>query len=102
MTRAAIVRNDCQLFTNEMCDDTPPVRVGAMFPKINSLPRAKRKSSCDEGNAQVHRCERRAHVGGHIILSFSRMPEEPVAVRNEAFKEALQVTADLRIGIFLY
>lgn len=80
---------------------TPTVRGGAMFPKVDSLPRSERELRLRNGNAQVHRREHRPDVSRHIVAAFSGMLKEPVSVGNEARKESLQVPPNFRVRVFL-
>src|SRR6185295_8773890 len=81
--------------------DLSRVWVCAMFPQIDSLPRAERKPSTIQWDAEVHARQGRPHVRRHIVLAFRRVLKKWIAVANEARKESLEVSADVRVCIFL-
>ena len=72
-----------------------------MLPEVDALPRAKRHFSVCDRNRKVHRRQGSADVGGHVIVAFSGMNEEPIAIRHQAGKEFLQIAPHIRVGIFL-
>ena len=78
-----------------------PMRMMAMFPEVNALPRAQRQLAPLERNAEIHRGQRRAHVSWHVVFAFSGMPENWIAIRREPRKQALQVALYFGIGILL-
>ena len=37
----------------------------------------------------------------HVIVTLDRVNEEGVAIRNQPLEEGLEISADIRIGVFL-
>src|SRR5256885_7722852 len=89
------------LFAQEMDSHAAAMRMMAMFPEVNPLPGAQRQLAAFERDAEIHRGKRRAHVRRHVILAFSRMPENWVAIRRKPRKQTLQVALYFRISILL-
>ena len=77
------------------------MRMMAVFPEVNPLPRPQRQLAPLERNAEIHRGKRRAHVSWHVVFAFSGMPENWIAIRREPRKQALQVALYFGIGILL-
>ena len=84
-----------------MDQDVSPVRMRAMFPEINSLPRAQGEFAFDDGHAQVHTGQHGPDVGGHIIIALGVVLEERVSIRHQPGKESFQVVAHFGVSIFL-
>ena len=81
--------------------DRSPVRMAAMFPKVNSLPCAQLQSAAAEGNGEVDAGERGTNVGGHVVGAFGGVDEEAVAIGNELCEECFEIAAHVRVGVFL-
>jgi len=73
----------------------------SMLPKINSLPGTECQPPVSDGYRKICGRERGADMSGHIIFTLGGVHEEPVTILYEAPKEALQVTADIRVGVLL-
>jgi hypothetical protein len=72
-----------------------------MFPKVDALPGPQRQATTGHRHRKTDGRQRSTHVSRHIILTFSGVNKQPVTVRYQSTKEALQVSADIRIGVFL-
>ena len=90
-----------ELLTEEMEGNAAAVGMVAMFPEINALPGAEGEMAAFEGNAEVDGGKRRADVSGHVVFPFGGVLEDRITVRREAGKDAFEVAAHFRIGIFL-
>src|SRR3989442_883661 len=84
-----------------MDSHTASMRMMAVFPEVNPLPRAQRQLATLERNAEIHRGKRRAHMSWHVVLAFSGMPENWVAIRCEPRKQTFEVVLHFGIGILL-
>lgn len=84
-----------------MYRDAPGVGMLAMLPNINPLPCPQGKFATVDGDAQVHRRQSGANMSGHIIITLGSVFEDIIAVRNQAFEEAFEVSPDFRVGILL-
>ena len=89
------------LFANNMGRHAARMRVMAMFPNINALPGAEGRLATNDGNAEVHRGQRRANVRRHVVLALARVLKQRVAIGNQPRKKSLQIAAHFRVGIFL-
>ena len=59
------------------------MRVRAVFPQINSLPRAEREFAVRNRNGHVHGRERGADVRGHVVVAFGGVIEDCIAIGHE-------------------
>src|SRR5687768_4737747 len=84
-----------------MHDDSPSVRATAMFPDVNPLPGSECQSAIRNGDAHVYSRQSCAHVSRHVVVSFSGMDEERVAIGHEPLKECLEIATHIRVGILL-
>jgi len=73
----------------------------AVFPEVDSLPGSQREAPVRDGDGEVHGGQGGANVRRHVIVSFDRMPEERITVGHETGEESFQITAHVRVGIFL-
>jgi len=78
------------------------MRLAAMFPDVDALPRSKRKPAPLNRQTHVHGGERRPDVGGHVVVAFDRVREDRVAIGYEALEEPLEIAPDVRVRIFLH
>lgn len=77
------------------------MRRGAMLVEINALPRAEHQSSALNRNAQRRGRECGAHVRGHVVRAFARVPKQRIAVRHEALKKSFEIALHFGIGVLL-
>jgi hypothetical protein len=75
------------LFTNEVQHHPARVLDMAMFPQVNALPRAQRKASAAQRQAEVHGGERGADVCRHVVRTLAGVDKKRVAVGHEALKK---------------
>jgi hypothetical protein len=68
--------------------DVTRMSAQAVFPKVNSLPRAERQPAFAHRNAQVHRRKRRADVRRHVIIALQRVFKKRITVWDEPLKNA--------------
>ena len=73
----------------------------AVFPQINSLPGSQRELAGVNREGEVHRRQRGADVGGHVVVAFGGVGEQRVAVAHEPCKKGGEVAAHVRVGVFL-
>src|SRR6476646_5112231 len=74
----------------------PPV-----LPEMDPLPGAEREPAMAERDRELGRREGGAHVGRHVVGAFVAMAKERVAVGNEAREEAVEIGANVRVGVLL-
>jgi len=78
------------------------MRPKPVLPKIYALPCTQHEEPATERNRKLHRRQRRADVGGHVIRALVAVPEERIAIRNEAGQETFEISPHVRIGILLH
>ena len=84
-----------------MDKDFARVRMGAVLPKINTLPCAQGKLSVLEWNGQMNRGQGGADMGCHVIISLGPVHKPGIAIHHKLAKKHVQITTHIRIGIFL-
>ena len=84
-----------------MDGDPTPVWVGAVFPNVNALPGAEHQATPADRDAEIDCCECGAYMRRHIIVTFSRMFKQPVAIRHQPPKEPFQIAPYFRVCILL-
>jgi len=80
--------------------DLAPVPVVPVFKHIDPLPRAQREAAALKWNRELGLCQGSLDMCRHVVGSLGSMPIRAVKGRYSAEK-ILQVTTDIRIGIFL-
>jgi hypothetical protein len=88
-------------FADEVQRHAAGVRVRAMFPEINSLPRPQRELTGAHGQRKIHGRQRGANVRGHVVLALGGVNEQRIAIRHEPREKGVEVAAHVGIGIFL-
>ena len=79
----------------------PALAPVTMFKKVNALPGSQRQPASKNRDRQIRRRQGRAHMGGHIVVTFGRVDKKPVAIRNQAAEKSLQIAPDIRVRILL-
>jgi hypothetical protein len=69
--------------------------------QIDALPSSQGEPSAHDRNAELYAGQRRSDMGWHIVIAFVGMPIPPRLLRRRAFKECLEIRADLRRGVLL-
>ena len=100
-TQVAVSRHGRTGVAEDVDDDGSAVRGAPVFPEVYALPRPKAQPAIRYGDAQVYGGQGGPDVRWHVIGSFDRVFEQPIAVGYESIEEALEVRADIGIGIFL-
>ena len=99
---SAIARRSWRvLFPDKMCRNLARVPRAAVFPNINSLPRAECETTGLKRDAEIHRSQRGANVRRHIVIALRSVNENRIAVGNESLEKCVEIAADIRIGILL-
>ena len=84
-----------------MDDHLSRVRCLSVFPNIDPLPGSQTKPPASDGNREIHRGQRRPHMGRHIVSTFRRVVEQAVSIRNEPLEETLKIQPYFRVGVLL-
>jgi hypothetical protein len=82
--------------------DLARVAAPAVLPQGDALPGAQGEPAVDDGDRELRRRERAAHMGRHVVHAFLAVQEERVAVAHQPGEEALEVVAHLRVGVLLH
>ena len=78
------------------------VRVLTVLPQVNPLPSPQGEPAITDGDGQVYPGQRGANVRRHVVFALSGVNEKRVAIGGEATEKALQIAADVWIGVLLY
>ena len=96
------VRGDLSFsFADQMHGDLASVRRAPMFEQINPLPGPQGEPAGDDRNGELHAGQRRSDVGRHVVGAFVCVPISPRVLRRDAFKECLEIGADVPRRILL-
>ena len=89
-----------------MHDDLAIMGVVPMFEEVNALPGAQRQRAAGNGNAYRNLRQSRFDMGGHVVRAFHGVDNPGhrriVRGRNKPCKECLQISLDIRVGVFLH
>ena len=88
-------------FADQMHGDFALVWRASVLEQINPLPGSQGEPAGDDRNGELHAGQRRSDVGRHVVGAFVRMPISPHLLWRDAFKECLQIGADVRRGVLL-
>ena len=80
---------------------SPRVRMRAVLPQINSLPRSEREFAGVDGNGKIHGGQRGADVRGHVVIALGGVAEKRIAIAHEPRKKRVKVAAHIGVGVFL-
>ncbi len=72
-----------------------------MLEQINPLPSSQGEPAVHDRDGEVHVGQRRSDMGGHVVIAFVCMPISPRLLWRDAFKERLQIGADVPRRILL-
>ena len=84
-----------------MRGDFARVWSASMLEQINPLPSSQGKSAVHDRDGKVHVDQRSSDMGGHVVVAFVCMPISPCLLWRDAFKERLQIGADVPRRILL-
>ncbi len=72
-----------------------------MLEQINPLPSSQGEPAVHDRNGELHADQRGSDMGGHVVVAFVGMPIPPRLLRRHAFKECLQIGANVPRRILL-
>ena len=72
-----------------------------MLEQINPLPSSQGELAVHDRDGEVHVDQRGSDMGGHVVVAFVGMPIPPRLLWRDAFKERLQIGANVPCCILL-